>query len=439
MAESRIYQNQPIWVVREFESAPVIAGTFFTGKELPAPTAMNHLATPNILSKKPNFLLQNEDTGRMYHVNKFLSDSIFGVVHVAKQVAGECQTPSSSAQGRLTSNRNVAVKVFMKDRISQRSGKTLESPHTDIGVTNYIHQVASCAEGAIAVLADRVASECDDAKAPEAEHQSPKRQRIDPLGAEIAHSMRKIPCHPNIILPVDCMETDSALYSVLEFFEGSELRDICDGTPLTPSEAKHVLRQLLHAVSYLQSLGICHRDISMENVLYNRTNGKAAVVIDFGMTVKLTPIPQSSSSYPLTPYIFDINNQASIISHSDHFCWVETIGCGTSYLAKYGKRPYIAPELLRREKFFHPMLCEMWAVGVMLFFMLVGYPPFEIATTTNEGYQYFLSDKMQGLLEAYDVTMDPNAIDLLQNILKPNPLERFKIEEILKHPWMQDD
>lgn len=447
MAETKIYQNQIIQAVKTFEKR-VLESRTCQGRELSL-SLENNLEEDDVLSPHPNFFLQNQETGTMYHLNRMLSGSIYGAVHAAADLGVVVGTESdilasSSAQVQST----VAVKLYLKDRVELHAGqKVLEDPRVDIGVTQYLHRDAA------QTVQNNMSSEQDDdgrrsyyekqqhEDIEVVEQSKAKRQRTDPFHSSnnpVASSTRPR-CHPNIIQQIDCIETEGVLYSVLELFPGEELFEhISKHGPMPSEEAKHVLRQLLSAMSYLHSLGIVHRDIAIENILYNAKDRQVMMLIDFGMAVRLIPCPASEGHYPRQPYVFPGTTE-SIVSHHQHFCWLESPQLAASYICKYGKRAYVAPELFRREKpfLFHPMLCEIWTLGIILFMMLVGYPPFAMAAVSDDGYKAFLAYKLQGLLECYGVTVEPLAVDLMQKILHPNPLERLSMEQILQHEWMQ--
>jgi serine/threonine protein kinase len=158
------------------------------------------------------------------------------------------------------------------------------------------------------------------------------------------------------------------------------------------------------------------------------------MVIDFGMAVRLAPCPSSENQYPCKPFLFDVDQP--LVSCAEHYCWVNA-SLGKQYRKNYGKIQYIAPEIMREEPYFHPMLCEIWSAGIVLFIMLLGFPPFDYATQADERYVMITSHELAALLESWDIQLDPLAIDLLEKLLNPNPSSRLKIEEILLHPWMQ--
>jgi hypothetical protein len=90
----------------------------------------------------------------------------------------------------------------------------------------------------------------------------------------------------NVMIPYDILSDDQNLYSIMPFCDGGELFYIVDARDRFPEdEARYWFQQLLRGIEQLQMAGMCHRDISLENFLADRT-GKV-YVIDFGMSIKI--------------------------------------------------------------------------------------------------------------------------------------------------------
>lgn len=260
-----------------------------------------------------------------------------------------------------------------------------------------------------------------------------KRRRLLEYSSSSSNYTR---CHSNIIRQIDCIETEKVIYSVLEFCQGVELVDYlnaCGG--MSDDEARNVMRQLLSGLSYLHSLGIVHRDLSLENILIAE-NQQAAIIIDFGAAVKLIPRPDYKDNCGKQQlYRSDSVGTMDLKSHHQHFCWLKNSTAGL-YCRLYGKCCFIASELWNDEEYFHPILCEIWTIGMILFMMLTNSRPFERAAISEEAYVALETNGLEYLLMCFGMELDPLAIDLIEKIWNPNPLERLTIEEILQHPWM---
>ena len=141
--------------------------------------------------------------------------------------------------------------------------------------------------------------------------------------------------NPNIMKLYEVYEDNTRIYLVTEFFEGVELFDeITTPGRFNEASAAHVMKQLLSAVQYCHKKNVCHRDIKPENIMINPKNKDQIKVIDLGTS---------------QPY------------GQEHMHLV----FGTPY--------YIAPEVLQGD---YDKQCDMWSIGVILFMMMSGCPPF---------------------------------------------------------------
>ncbi|KAF7634043.1 Protein kinase domain-containing protein [Meloidogyne graminicola] len=149
--------------------------------------------------------------------------------------------------------------------------------------------------------------------------------------------------HPNIIRLFEVVSTLSKVHLVMEYAGGGELYTyVHDNGKLTEEVAKPIFAQIVSAVAHLHSKQICHRDIKAENVFLSHPGW--IKLGDFGFSCK---------------YQED--------SFLNTFC---------------GSPPYAAPELFRDQKYIGPMV-DIWAMGILLYFMLVGVTPFRGETVND--------------------------------------------------------
>nr|XP_001337548.3 serine/threonine-protein kinase NIM1-like [Danio rerio]XP_021324738.1 serine/threonine-protein kinase NIM1-like [Danio rerio] len=197
--------------------------------------------------------------------------------------------------------------------------------------------------------------------------------------------------HPNLLQLFEVLETPSRLYLILEFAGGGDLHTrISSGGKLTDLESKIVFAQILSAVKYMHENNIIHRDLKAENVLYT-TNG-CIKVADFGFSTK-------------------VNNRNQAL---DTFC---------------GSPPYAAPELFKDDSYIGPPV-DVWAMGVLLFFMVTGSLPFRADTVPK---------LRQSVLEgAYvlPIWVSAPCQRLIRGILKPEPSERCALDQMLGCEWL---
>jgi calcium-dependent protein kinase len=142
--------------------------------------------------------------------------------------------------------------------------------------------------------------------------------------------------HPNIVRLYEVFQDEKRFYLVTELCTGGELFDeITKRSNFNEQDAAAIIKQVLSAVAYCHSKNICHRDLKPENVLMDSKNNNQIKVIDFGASQK-----------------YDDNKKMSQI---------------------YGTAYYIAPEILKSE---YNEKCDVWSIGVILYILLSGKPPF---------------------------------------------------------------
>lgn len=159
----------------------------------------------------------------------------------------------------------------------------------------------------------------------------------------------------------------------------------------------------------------------MISTQYDTTAKQVSIIIDSGLCRRLRR-KEAADSHALPV--------------ADQFDAIENPG-------DFGKRAYIAPEVLGRVPVHHPMLADVWSAGIVLFTMLTGQQPFRFASIAFESYrtivvEHHLDALLSQWFESRYIQSMPSmlAIDLLQKILRADPKERLSIEEIRRHPWL---
>ncbi|XP_063334978.1 serine/threonine-protein kinase NIM1 [Pelmatolapia mariae] len=197
--------------------------------------------------------------------------------------------------------------------------------------------------------------------------------------------------HPNVIRLYEVVETPRRLHLVLEYAGGGDLHSrICSEGKLSDNASKIAFAQILSAIKHMHSINIIHRDLKAENVLF--TIDGCVKVADFGFSTQMS----------------NRNNAL------DTFC---------------GSPPYAAPELFRDESYLGPPV-DVWAMGVLLFFMMTGTMPFRAETMGKlrrcviEG-NYAIPPWVPGPCQR-----------LIKGILKLVPSERYAIDQMLGCDWL---
>jgi len=207
--------------------------------------------------------------------------------------------------------------------------------------------------------------------------------------------------HPNIIKIYEYYCDESHYYLITEFLSGGELYDtISSWDHFDEEKAAYILMQILSAVNYLHSLKIVHRDIKPENMLVEgkSKNDKNVELIN----IKL--IDFGTCNY------YDGNKAL-------------TLRVGSPY--------YIAPEVLKRK---YNEKCDIWSCGVILYIMLVGYPPFS-GTTTSELLENVGKGKFSMKSSCWENVSEP-AKNLLRKMMEFELSKRISAQEAVEHPWI---
>ncbi|XP_014824814.1 PREDICTED: MAP kinase-interacting serine/threonine-protein kinase 1 [Poecilia mexicana] len=229
----------------------------------------------------------------------------------------------------------------------------------------------------------------------------------------------------NILELIQFFEDSSYFYLVFEKLRGgSILTHIQNRKHFNELEASKVVRDIAQALDFLHTKGIAHRDLKLENILCEYTDRVSPVKIcdfDLGSGVKL-----SSACTPITtPEL--------------------TTPCGSA--------EYMAPEVVEAftdEDSFYDKRCDLWSLGVILYILLSGSPPFTGHCGTDCGWdrgeacracQSFLFESIQeGKYEFPDkdwAHITDGAKDLISKLLVRDSTLRLSAAQVLQHPWLQ--
>lgn len=230
--------------------------------------------------------------------------------------------------------------------------------------------------------------------------------------------------HPNVISILDALQDETHLYSVMPYIAGGDLYGcLLDNMASSPtgrieeSLARKWFCQLLSVMSHLQKKGVCHRDISVDNMMVDKENN--ICIMDFGLCLRV-------------PFA-DPNNRNLVTDAS-----ANTYRRLMKAQGQCGKLEYMAPEVSTRSEAFDGFAIDLWAAGIVLFELLVGKKPFSMPDPVDSNYQRISeAEDLAGLLKAKDIEVNDKAVHLLQKMLRSDPARRPTLSEIVNHPWVR--
>lgn len=218
---------------------------------------------------------------------------------------------------------------------------------------------------------------------------------------EIAVLKRVSQGHKNILTLVDYFETPNNLYLVTDLARGNELFDrIYNKGSFYESDAANIIRSIVSGVAYLHSHGIVHRDLKPENLLFHTPEEDSDLLIaDFGL---------------------------SRIIDEEKFRMLTTT-CGTP--------AYMAPEIFQKSGHGKPV--DVWAIGVICYFLLCGYTPFDRDSSAEE-MQAILACDYAFEPEEYWQDVSDNARDFISGCLQIDINKRMTSDQCLAHPFLKE-
>ena len=226
---------------------------------------------------------------------------------------------------------------------------------------------------------------------------------LDTLKNEV-EILSKVGDHPNIAELYECLEDKRNLYLSMELCTGGELFEAIVNSPdyhfHSERHCASVIRDCLLAIDYCHRLGIVHRDIKPENLM-------------------LAQAPHEGAKYPAI----------KVIDFGLSRCYEE----GEFMKRAVGTPYYIAPEVLDRH---YGKACDIWSIGVILYVLLCGYPPFN-ADTDEQIHQRIRSNEPHVFPEEDWKNVSSQVKDLINRCLERDQEKRITAQDALSHVWIK--
>ncbi|KAG0169681.1 hypothetical protein DFQ28_008037 [Apophysomyces sp. BC1034] len=201
--------------------------------------------------------------------------------------------------------------------------------------------------------------------------------------------------HPNIIQVYDIVQQDTTFYEIMEYAPNGLFSIVLSGQ-MSSNEIACCWRQLLNGLSYLQSMGLAHRDLKLDNLVLDERG--ILKIIDFGCAdvIKYPHQTQTHASQGV-----------------------------------YGSDPYIAPEMYDLP-LYDATKVDVWSCGIIFACMITGRFPWRVPKPVDVTYDRFISDGPQWLLDRLPIGAGP----VISRILEPDPAKRCTLDEVLSDNWV---
>ncbi|ETI45908.1 CAMK protein kinase, variant [Phytophthora nicotianae CJ01A1] len=225
--------------------------------------------------------------------------------------------------------------------------------------------------------------------------------------SRVSHTnvLRLLSVHDDVPYPKKDGNVKQVIVIVLELATGGELFDFMMYTGcFAENIARAYFQQLVAGLEACHAQGVYHRDIKPENLLLDETF--ALKIADFGLS--------------------------GLREGAD--------GAMAELYTQCGTRGYMSPEVLSCLPY-EGEPADVWSAGVVLFIMLAGFPPFQIATSQDWWFRACAAKQHEAFWAAHarSATFSPGAMSLMTRIFHVKPQERITLAEIKTHPWFKEN
>jgi len=213
--------------------------------------------------------------------------------------------------------------------------------------------------------------------------------------------------YKNVLEVYRLIRTDDCYYIIMEYAANGQLSKECYKGPIEESNAWFWFKQCTEAVNFMHvQHKMCHRNINQENIFLDEKENCKLTAFRYAK-------PMTTGGYTLTSDIV-------------------------------GKPQFYSPEMTMEVESYNPFAADVWAMGVMLYYMLNNTYPFKYPTKgkkDNEGMKAFVDHQLRGCVHRKDLRKPPSPLvqDFIKKCLDPNPKTRITTQQMLEHPWLRDE
>ena len=282
--------------------------------------------------------------------------------------------------------------------------KELFIKETKGDITEFYQVLKKIGEGSFAKVYKVKEKETDEIRAMK---QVDKSKIIDIKNFKTEIKILAMLDHPNILRLFDVIEDSKYFYLIMELCTGGELLSRMSNNRYKEKTAAKLMEQIVSAVVYCHEKGICHRDLKPQNILfYNKDEDSPIKIVDFGISKIYNP---------------------SLSSLKEEYGDKEIKKMTT----RVGSMLFLSPEVLKGS---YTEKCDVWSLGVILYILLCGYPPFN-GSNEKEITQSISSLKFSFPQSEWK-NISENAKNLISSMLCPEK-KRISSKDILKSKWFK--
>ncbi|KAG7352272.1 serine/threonine phosphatase [Nitzschia inconspicua] len=387
-----------------------------------------------------------------YWIQRTIREAIYGRVlfAVILQRRPRALSAVDGAEWEVT-NQHCAVKEMSWQHIRKERERLAEDPIKEVSAMQYIQKWYQ-QRTFVAAAAILQQQQSLDAMLLLQQQQQLQLQRSSDANVDESFAAMQA---TNIMMPLDLLSDERNLYSIMPYCDGGELFERLDmNERFSEEEARYWMDQVLNGIENLQHVGICHRDMSLENLLVHQDG---ALIIDMGMCL-MVPFEDNLASTLATSFNQMNMNGAAQVNTTDNLQQqskpqLQQLNCAPTQQPMIvsgrqrrrclmrpqgtcGKWIYMSPEIYQNKEPFDGYAVDMWAAGVILFLMLTGFPPWERACQTDERFHYMTAGYLVQMLTEWEIGLSSDAMDLLQRMLFIDPKDRLSLDQVRAHPWM---
>lgn len=225
--------------------------------------------------------------------------------------------------------------------------------------------------------------------------------------------------HPHICSLHQCYDDDEHYYLVLDYVTGGELFEhLIRNGAYSEAGAARLVREVASTLAFLHGIGVVHADLKPENIMLSQkpdggdSSNAVVKLVDFGsaeiVNSEVVASTAPASDFTLTP-------------------------------------AYAPPEVLNKTSQDDSKVessMDMWALGIILYIMLVGMHPFDPnGRATDDEIEEFVKDekRMPSIRNRYTRHLSPSAVELIEGLMTRDPKKRMTAEQMLEHPWIRGE